>query len=162
MENFETDKKNKINWLWPATRRCTAHSKRSGLQCGNWASKGRTTCRFHGSRNSGPKTPEGKERSRLAKLKHGHYSIEDIKSRMLTKLFKAIKKQSVEQLVGANFADRFTKNAAQSIAIRHLNRRFKSLNYEKFRLLRPKMVACYRGDLSVNELAKYLDGEKTP
>ncbi|MGC4107059.1 MAG: hypothetical protein QM753_12055 [Thermomicrobiales bacterium] len=32
----------------PDDRRCTAHSKRTGERCGQWAAKGRTTCRYHG------------------------------------------------------------------------------------------------------------------
>ncbi len=33
-------------------------------------------CRFHGGKSTGPKTPEGKERSRKANWKGGHYSAE--------------------------------------------------------------------------------------
>ena len=31
-------------------------------------------CRLHGGRSTGPRTPEGRERSRLAVTKHGRYS----------------------------------------------------------------------------------------
>jgi ubiquitin len=57
--------------------RCTAHSKRSGLQCGRPASKGSKTqkCHVHGGRgNSGAKTPEGKLRAAKANLKSGLYT----------------------------------------------------------------------------------------
>ena len=33
-------------------------------------------CRFHGGKSTGPRTPEGLERSKRANLKHGHYSRE--------------------------------------------------------------------------------------
>ena len=54
--------------------RCTAHSKRSGLQCGRPALRGSRTqkCQFHGGKgNSAPKTAEGKERVALAHPKSG-------------------------------------------------------------------------------------------
>jgi hypothetical protein len=31
-------------------------------------------CRFHAGLSTGPKTPEGRERSRMGPLKHGRYS----------------------------------------------------------------------------------------
>ena len=33
-------------------------------------------CRVHGGKSTGPRTPEGLERSRKAAWKHGHYSAE--------------------------------------------------------------------------------------
>ena len=57
--------------------RCTAHSKRSGLQCGRPALRGSRTqkCQFHGGKgNSAPKTAEGKERVALAHTKSGQYT----------------------------------------------------------------------------------------
>jgi hypothetical protein len=38
-------------------------------------------CRMHGGRSTGPRTPEGKERCRLANLKHGRYTREAIETR---------------------------------------------------------------------------------
>jgi hypothetical protein len=38
-------------------------------------------CRMHGGPSTGPRTPEGKERSRKASWKHGRYSREAIKRR---------------------------------------------------------------------------------
>jgi hypothetical protein len=35
---------------------------------------GNGRCRMHGGKSTGPRTPEGLERSRRAKLKHGVYS----------------------------------------------------------------------------------------
>jgi hypothetical protein len=55
--------------------RCTARSKRSKLQCGRPAMRGRTTCNFHsGKGNSGPKTPEGRAKSIAAHTTHGQAS----------------------------------------------------------------------------------------
>lgn len=34
-------------------------------------------CRMHGGASTGPRTPEGLERSRTARLKHGRYSAEN-------------------------------------------------------------------------------------
>jgi hypothetical protein len=33
-----------------------------------------TSVKFHGGKSTGPRTPEGLERSRRANWKHGHYS----------------------------------------------------------------------------------------
>ena len=55
--------------------RCAARSKRSQLQCGRPAMRGRTTCNFHsGKGNSGPKTPEGRAKSIAAHTTHGQTS----------------------------------------------------------------------------------------
>jgi hypothetical protein len=57
--------------------RCTAKSKRTGVQCGRPALKVSKTqkCQFHGGRgNSGPKTPEGKARSTAAHTNTGDCS----------------------------------------------------------------------------------------
>ncbi|MGE0631262.1 MAG: HGGxSTG domain-containing protein [Parachlamydiales bacterium] len=53
---------------------CTAKSKRSTEQCQKWAVRGSTTCHMHGGTSRGPKTKAGKERSRLAALKHGGHT----------------------------------------------------------------------------------------
>lgn len=50
---------------------CTARSKRTGDQCRAPAMKGRTTCKTHGGKSTGPRTPEGKARAAAAKTKHG-------------------------------------------------------------------------------------------
>lgn len=58
-------------------RRCTAHSKRTGVQCGRPASKGSKTqkCHMHGGRgNSAPKTKEGRQRVAAAHTKSGQYT----------------------------------------------------------------------------------------
>ena len=54
--------------------RCGAKT-RKGTPCKSPAMKnGR--CRMHGGKSTGPRTPEGLERSRKANWKHGYYSRE--------------------------------------------------------------------------------------
>uniref|UniRef100_UPI004047F6A8 HGGxSTG domain-containing protein n=1 Tax=Orrella sp. TaxID=1921583 RepID=UPI004047F6A8 len=52
--------------------RCQAYSKRTKQQCQSPSIKGKTKCRFHGGRSTGPKTLAGKERVAAAKTIHGH------------------------------------------------------------------------------------------
>lgn len=52
--------------------RCGAKT-RKGQPCRQPAMKNQC-CRLHGGRSTGPKTREGKERSRMANWKHGYYS----------------------------------------------------------------------------------------
>ncbi len=53
--------------------RCTAHSSRTGGQCGRPALKSSKTqvCQFHGGRSTGPKTAEGKASIAAAHTVHG-------------------------------------------------------------------------------------------
>jgi hypothetical protein len=66
------------NYLTPAPR-CGAKT-RGGTPCQGPAMKnGR--CRLHGGLSTGPKTPEGLSRSRVANWKHGKYSAEKVAMR---------------------------------------------------------------------------------
>ena len=58
-----------------AARRCGARSKRTGKSC-RGAAMPNGRCKFHGGKSTGPRTPEGLERSRRANWKHGHFSRE--------------------------------------------------------------------------------------
>ncbi len=59
--------------------RCGAKT-RKGTPCrGPGMANGR--CRMHGGKSTGPRTPEGLERSRKANFKHGHYSADSIAAR---------------------------------------------------------------------------------
>ena len=51
--------------------RCQAHSKRTGQQCRAPAISGKSKCRFHGGKSTGPKTPEGRQRCSQARTTHG-------------------------------------------------------------------------------------------
>ena len=61
----------------PAFRRprCGARSKRTGKPC-RAAAMPNGRCKVHGGKSTGPRTPEGLERSRRANWKHGYYSRE--------------------------------------------------------------------------------------
>jgi hypothetical protein len=55
--------------------RCGARSKRTGKPCRGAAMlNGR--CKLHGGKSTGPRTPQGLERSMRANWKHGHFSRE--------------------------------------------------------------------------------------
>src|SRR5262245_53545023 len=58
-----------------AAPRCGARSKRTGKPCRGAAMPNRR-CKLHGGKSTGPRTPEGLERSRRANWKHGCYSRE--------------------------------------------------------------------------------------
>ncbi len=66
--------------------RCQASSKGTKLQCGRPAMRRKSVCQFHGGKSTGPKTPEGKERSRQANLKSGEYTQESMLQRNHTLL----------------------------------------------------------------------------
>jgi hypothetical protein len=53
-------------------QRCQAKSKRTKLQCAAPAGKGKTKCRFHGGRSTGPRTEAGTARCGAAHLAHGN------------------------------------------------------------------------------------------
>lgn len=57
-------------------KRCQAKSKRTQNQCGRPAMQGKNVCNFHGGKSTGPKTAEGKERSRQAHIKTAEYTQE--------------------------------------------------------------------------------------
>lgn len=52
-------------------QQCTAQSKRTGKQCRAPAISGKTKCRFHGGKSTGPKTLEGRQRCAEARTVHG-------------------------------------------------------------------------------------------
>ena len=54
--------------------RCQAMSKWSKNQCMKPALRGKQVCGHHGGKSTGPRTAEGKERSRQAHIKSGAYT----------------------------------------------------------------------------------------
>lgn len=50
---------------------CSAKSKRTGHQCRAPASRGKTKCRFHGGKSTGPRTPEGRQKCAAVRTVHG-------------------------------------------------------------------------------------------
>jgi hypothetical protein len=57
---------------WPG-QRCLAKT-RAGGACQNPTIKGRSRCKLHGGRSTGPRTPEGRARVAAANTKHGRRS----------------------------------------------------------------------------------------
>lgn len=67
--------------------RCGAKTRKGGLCMSPGMRNGR--CRMHGGASTGPRTPEGLERSRKSRLVHGAYSKEDKElKRMISKWCK--------------------------------------------------------------------------
>jgi hypothetical protein len=60
-------------------------------------------CRMHGGKSTGPRTPEGLERSKMANWKHGNYSAESLAARRyINRLFRESREtiEQVEESVG--------------------------------------------------------------
>lgn len=72
---------------------CQAKSKRTGIQCRAPASKGKTKCRFHGGKSTGPKTPEGRQRCAEVKTIHGNETTEKRLERSLASARLAVYEQ---------------------------------------------------------------------
>ena len=70
---------------WPG-QRCLAKT-RQRTPCQNPAIEGRSRCKLHGGKSTGPRTPEGKARSIAAHTKHGR------RSRAYIEKGKAIRKE---------------------------------------------------------------------
>jgi len=65
-------------------QRCQAKSKRTKLQCGAPALKGKSkVCKTHGGRSTGPKTEAGRQRCAQAKTIHGRETRESRTERSL-------------------------------------------------------------------------------
>ena len=76
--------------------RCGAKT-RSGTPCKAPAmANGR--CRMHGGKSTGPRTPEGLERSRKANFKHGLYSAESIAQRRYISQLLRSSRETLEQV----------------------------------------------------------------
>ena len=72
---------------------------RNGKPCRGPAMKnGR--CRMHGGPSTGPRTPEGKERSRMAGWKHGRFSKAAIAARQQTRITMRTIRELLEELDG--------------------------------------------------------------
>lgn len=78
----------RITNLGLVAKRCQAFRKRSNDQCGQFALCGKNVCAVHGGRSTGAKTPEGKERVRLANTTIGTESVEQ----------RAVRRQKMREL----------------------------------------------------------------
>lgn len=75
---------------------CTAKSKQSGQRCRNFCTKGKTVCRIHGGKSTGPKTFNGLMRQKMGSFKHGRRSKE---AKEKAGEFRSLIKQA-KQLIG--------------------------------------------------------------
>ena len=55
-------------------------------------------CRMHGGKSTGPRTPEGLERSRKANFKHGFYSAELLEERKFIRQLLRNSRETLEQV----------------------------------------------------------------
>lgn len=79
----------------------------SGRRCGA-KTRGGTPCkapamangryRMHGGKSTGPRTPEGLERSRKANFKHGFYSAELLEERKFIRQLLRNSRETLEQV----------------------------------------------------------------
>lgn len=149
MEISETEKKEKKNsgiyYTPPEDRRCTAKSKQSGQRCQRWAAKGSRVCHYHGARSRGPRTPEGKERSQMARLKHGEYALDILKARLLKRVLTVAAQQAS---LLASLPDYLTEVLRQ-------------MKYQRYRDVRPHLSAFCREDIGIRELITRLDGKSS-
>ena len=80
-----------------AAPRCGAKTRKGQSCCQPAMKNGR--CRLHGGKSTGPKTREGKERSRMSNYKHGYYSqSQKLQRKLLRKKLREYK-QSLEEWV---------------------------------------------------------------
>ena len=75
-------------------RQCNAKSKRSQQRCKAPAIKGKTKCRFHGGRSTGPITPEGKARVAAVHTIHGR----ETRQKRLDTSYKIAELHQLEEL----------------------------------------------------------------
>jgi hypothetical protein len=76
------------------TPRCGAKTRKGTACRGPAMSNGR--CRMHGGKSTGPRTPEGLERSRKANFKHGYYSAESITERKFIRQLLCESRETIE------------------------------------------------------------------
>lgn len=58
-------------------------------------------CRMHGGKSTGPRTPEGLERSRKANFKHGFYCAEMIAERQFMRRLLSSSRETLEEIDGS-------------------------------------------------------------
>ena len=64
---------------------CGAKARTNGHQPCRQPAMANGRCRLHGGKCTGPKTAKGKERLKQVNTKHGFYSVEAQKERLLVK-----------------------------------------------------------------------------
>jgi len=84
--------------------------------------RGRRRCRLHGGRSTGPRTLEGRKRSRASVLKHGRYSVIE---REVQAWFQGMSEEMRQQTASSRdsfFRELYTRVANQEPTPETLNR----------------------------------------
>lgn len=139
MNNGENGKKDTIKpnpyWLRPSEeRRCTARSKQRGERCKLYAVPGKTVCRFHGGRSTGPKAPA---------VKHGNDTLDALKERLLRRL----RAQAEDERRVLQFF------------VGWIEIRLESMDYAEFRRVRSAISAFASGNSSAQKVTEVIDGK---
>ena len=77
--NVEIGLKISVGSDWPGI--CCSAKTRKGTACQKPPLRGKTRCRLHGGKSTGPKTAEGRARIAQAHLKHGRRSKKFVEAR---------------------------------------------------------------------------------
>ena len=85
--------------------RCQARSKRTKIQCGKPALKGKSICQFHGGRSTGAKTKEGRLRIAQSKTLHGN-ETRQVRAERSTKSAELSSLEDMMHLTGMTNAPR--------------------------------------------------------
>jgi hypothetical protein len=88
-----------------ASPRCGARAKSTGCPCRapgmRKADGSYGRCRLHGGASTGPRSPEGRERCRLARLRHGLYCRAAVEARRADRAALRELLQDLDELVDA-------------------------------------------------------------
>jgi len=123
-------------WLTskPADRMCSAKT-RSGSPCKKWAMNGKTRCRNHGGKSTGPTTPH---------ITTGEQTLLSLKEKLLIQIGIA------------------AKSEFGTVQFFHawLEQIFPAIDYEEFRRIRPALMAFCQGRLSARLVVKIIGERK--
>jgi hypothetical protein len=79
--------------------RCGARN-RAGKPCRAPAMRGKKRCQMHGGKSTGPKTAEGRARSRQSTWVHGYYSAEAVRERREARFVAAAITELLTEVAG--------------------------------------------------------------
>lgn len=142
----------------PAERRCTARN-RAGQQCGSWAMRGKTKCRLHGGKSTGPKTASGKKRLAAARTITGKHSLDSLKSRMLERLRPAWDLYFDDPIIRRRITPAEFAALRARAFVDYLQPWLMAMGWAEFRAKRKHLVAFCRGEIAFLEFAKRLEGK---
>lgn len=142
-KKIENKKEIRPYWLWqiPPERRCTARSKRTGLQCQQWAMRGKTKCRFHGGKSSGPRSKQGIDNVKESRTITGGYTLEQRMAKTLRRVEKIYHKYD---------------RGSDCVSLPVIVVAVAQMNSTQFFKSRPQLLKYCRGRITVEELFQYL------